>query len=65
MKAAVPQISHNIEKNAFENAKNIFKRVQAKKGKVLEGYKKKPRHKKQRKKLSKECHKDLGSCDER
>ena len=65
VKATVRQISHNIEKNAFKNAKNICKRSQAKKGKVLEDYKKKPRHKEQKKKLSKECHKDLGSCDER
>ena len=66
MKATVPQISHNIEKNAFKNAKKICKRAQAKKGKVLEDYKKKPRYQEQKKKkLWKECHKDLGSCDER
>ena len=53
MKATVPQISHNIQKNAFKNAKKICKRVQAKKEKVLEDHKKKPRHKEQKKKVIK------------
>ena len=50
-----PQLSHNTKK-AFKIAKKKYKRVQAKKSKVLttpemlEDCKKKPRHSKQRKK---------------
>ena len=66
MKAIAPQISHN-NKKAFKIAKNMCKRVQVKKDKVLttskmlKDYKKKPRHSKQKQgKLLRECHKDLG-----
>ena len=62
-----PQLSHDTKK-AFKIANNkMCKCVQAKKGEVLttpemlEDWKKKPRHSKQKKeKLAKECHKDLG-----
>ena len=55
MEALAPQLSHNTKK-AFEIAKKMCKRVQAKKGEVLttpemlQDYKKKPRHSKQEKK---------------
>ena len=55
MKALASQLSHNTKK-AFEIAKKMCKRVQAKKGEVLttpetlQDYKKKPRHSKQKKK---------------
>ena len=54
MEAISPQLSHNTKK-AFKIAKKMCKCVQAKKGKVLttskilEDYKKKPRHSKQKK----------------
>ena len=50
-----PQLCHNT-KNEFKIAKKMCKRVQAKKGEVLttlgmlEDYKKRPRHSKQKKK---------------
>ena len=65
MEAISPQLSHNTKK-AFKIAKKMCKRDQVKKDEVLttpemlEDYKKKPRHSKQKKKLSLECHKDLG-----
>ena len=54
VEAIAPQLSHNTKK-AFKIAKKMCKCVQAKKGKVLttskilEDYKKKPRHSKQKK----------------
>ena len=64
MEAINPQPSHNTKK-AVKIAKKRCKRIQTKEGEVLthpevlEDYKKKSRHSKQPKKLSKECHKDL------
>ena len=66
VEAIAPQLSHNTRK-AFKIAKKMWKRVQVKKGKILttlkilEDYKKKTRHSKQkREKLSREYLKDLG-----
>ena len=66
MEAIGPQLYHNTKK-AIKIAMKMYKRVQAKKGKVLttpemlEDFKKKPRQSKQKnEKLSKEYHKDLG-----
>ena len=59
MEAIAPQLCRNT-KNAFKIAKKMCKLVQAKKGEVLttpgmlEDYKKKPRHSKQKKKKKKE-----------
>ena len=58
METIAPQLCRNT-KNAFKIAKKMCKRVHAKKGEVLttpgmlEDYKKKPRHSKQKKKKRK------------
>ena len=58
VEAIAPQLCRNT-KNEFKIAKKMCKRVQAKKGEVLttlgmlEDYKKRPRHSKQKKKRKK------------